>query len=136
MARTALLIRCDVHEADKIRAESKKARRTIGAYVLEEVLKVVSVDDQVFCKLKYYRPLERLFRRSSSLNRRTAILVRCSVEDGERVRQAAQRRSIPINAFVLRALKMIWSQDSGPALLDAVPMTEVIDGPSVSVITH
>lgn len=136
MARTALLIRCDVHEADKIRAESEKARRTIGTYVLQEVLRVVSVDDQVFSKLKYYRPSGHALRRSRYLGPRTAILVRCSVEDGERVRRAAQRRSIPINRFVLRALKMIWSQDSGPTLLDAAPMTEVIDGPSVSVITH
>jgi hypothetical protein len=119
-----------------IRAEFQKARQTIASYVLHEVLKVVALDDQIFSKLKYYRPLERSFRRSPSFSQRTAILVRCSVEEGERVRQAASRRSIPINAFILRALKMNWNQDFARTLLDAVPMTEVIDGPSASVITH
>jgi hypothetical protein len=136
MARTALLIRCDVHEAGKIRTESRRTRQTIAGYVLHHVLQAVTLDDQIFSKLKHYRPLERSLRRSPSFNPRTAILVRCSVEEGERVRQAASRRSIPINAFVLRALKMNWSQDSAPTLLATVPMAEVVDGPSVSVITH
>jgi hypothetical protein len=133
MARTALLIRCNVNEADKIRAESRKAQRTIAGYVLHEVLKAVTLDDQIFSKLKYYRPLERSRRRSPSFSPRTAILVRCTVEEGGRVRQAAKRRSIPINAFVLRALKMIWSQDSALTLRDVVPTTEAPDGPSISV---
>jgi hypothetical protein len=134
MARTALLIRCSVHEADKIRAESRKAQRTIGGYVLPLVLKAVTGDDQIFSKLEYFRPTERSSRlSSSSFIPRTAILVRCSVEEAERVRQAAHRRSIPINAFVLGALKMIWSQDSALTLLDAGPTTEAADGNSVSL---
>ena len=136
MARTALLIRCNVHEADRIRAESRKARRTISGYVLHEVLKAATVDDQIFLKLKYNRPLEQPRRPSPSVSPRTAILVRCSVEEGQRVRQAASRRSIPINAFVLQSLKMIWSQDSAPALLNAAPKIDVANGPSASVITH
>jgi len=136
MARTALLIRCDVNEAGKIRAESQRARQTIAGYVLHHVLKAVILDDQIFSKLKYYRPLERSLRHSPSFNPRTAILVRCSVEEGQRVRQAASRRSIPINAFVLQSLKMIWSQDSAPALLNAAPKIEVLNGSSASVITH
>jgi hypothetical protein len=136
MARTALLIRCNVHEHDRIRAESRKARRTISGYVLHEVLKAVTVDDQIFSKLKYNRPLEQPRRPSPSVSPRTAILVRCSVEEAERVRQAANRRSIPINAFALGVLKMIWSQDSALTLLNAAPTTGIADGASVSVTTH
>jgi hypothetical protein len=59
MARTALLIRCDVYEAGKIRTESRRTRQTIAGYVLHHVLQAVTLDDQIFSKPKHYRPLDR-----------------------------------------------------------------------------
>jgi hypothetical protein len=42
--RTALLIRCSVAEADKIRAAAKRDYRTISAYVLRSVRKRMELD--------------------------------------------------------------------------------------------
>jgi hypothetical protein len=130
MARTALLIRCTVSQAGRIREESQKANQTISAYVLHSVRKVMSVDDRIFAKLRYHQSLEGTFKREPSLSPRTAILVRCNVEEGDQIRQAARRRSIALNAYVLRALKMVWSQTFAPTLLDASQVTEVADGTS------
>ena len=38
---------------------------------------------------------------------RTAILVRCEEVEAERIREAARRRAVPINSFVLQSLR--WS---------------------------
>ncbi len=51
MDRTALLIRCNTEEADRIRIEAEKQRRTISGYVLQITLRVVEIDDRLFAKL-------------------------------------------------------------------------------------
>jgi uncharacterized protein (DUF1778 family) len=98
MTRTALLIRCNADEADRIRFEAQREHRTISDYVLGISIRSVEADAA-------YYPNE-LKRRSSTVSgERTAILVRCDVTQAERIREAARRRDIPINAFILQALK-------------------------------
>ena len=44
--RTALLIRCSVEEADRIRASAAKERRTISAHVLKIVMPHIALREQ------------------------------------------------------------------------------------------
>jgi uncharacterized protein (DUF1778 family) len=103
MTRTALLIRCDADEADRIRAEARKADCTISEYILQ----AVAVNDHAplnsFAAHRYIR------RSANAPVPRTAILVRCDVAEAEQIREAARRHAVPINAFVLHALKSTWN---------------------------
>lgn len=109
MPRSALLVRCDAEEADRIRIEAHKERRTISAYVLDIAARAVAVDDHKFSKLDY-NPANEVSRRRDAIvsGRRTAILVRCAAREAEQIREAARRRDTPINSFVLQALKSVW----------------------------
>jgi uncharacterized protein (DUF1778 family) len=112
MPRTALLIRCQPGEADRIRVEARRERRTISSYVLNIVVKAVAADDRLF-QDDHYRANASLSRRSPIvLGQRTAILVRCDVIEAERIREAARRRQMRINAFILQALKNAWSHQA------------------------
>jgi uncharacterized protein (DUF1778 family) len=109
MTRTALLVRCDKEEADRIRVEAHNERRTISDYVLR--ISLGAVDDCLFSRPNYHYLANRPKR---STLPRTAILVRCEASEGERIREAARRRDLPINAFILQALKRAWDMTVPP----------------------
>jgi hypothetical protein len=121
MERTALLIRCNTEEAARVRIEAEKQRRTISAYILQITLRVVEIDDRLFAKLSTFRFTNQILSRRALMapGARTAILVRCSVTEAERIREAARRRDIPINAFVLQSLKRAWTAEMKPPVLNA-----------------
>ena len=110
MTRTALLVRCNAEEADRIRFEAQREHCTISAYVLRVSLRTVAADERQFSKLADYGG-EILSRRSPIVpGQRTAILVRCEVAEAERIRTAARRHETRINEFILHALKSSWNQ--------------------------
>jgi uncharacterized protein (DUF1778 family) len=121
MERTALLIRCNTEEADRIRMEAEKQRRTISGYVLQITLRVVEIDDRLFAKLTNFRTTNQFLSRRALISpgARTAILVRCGVVEAERIREAARRRDLPINAFVLQSLRRAWTAEMKPPVLSA-----------------
>ena len=108
--RTALLIRCNSEEADKVRFEAQRAGRTISTYVLS-AMRAAAEDERLFSRLT---DPSQVIRRSPVTGPRTAILIRCDAADAERIREAARRRDIPINAFVIQALKSTWKQQMSP----------------------
>ena len=105
MARTALLIRCEADEADRIRVEAQKERRTISSYVLRIALRAAA--DRRLSEFNHYR-------RSPTAGPRSAVLVRCTVSEAEQIRESARRSEMPINAFILRALKSTWTRSTLP----------------------
>jgi len=118
MSRTALLIRCTTEEAGRIRIEADKQRRTISAYVLQIMVRAVEVEDRLFTKMNRYSAMNQVLSRRALITPgpRTAILVRCNTEEADRIREAAHRRDIAINAFVLQGLRRAWSvQMTAPA---------------------
>jgi hypothetical protein len=121
MERTALLIRCAVDDAARVRMEAERQRRTISGYILQITLRVVDIDDRLFAKLTAFRTTNQILSRRSLMTpgARTAMLVRCNVEEAERVRVAARRRDLPINAFVLQSLKRAWAAELKPPILSA-----------------
>ena len=100
MRRTALLIRCEADEADRIRVEAQKEHRTISGYVLYVALRALAAD-RMFSFNRSRRP--------PTVSPRSAILVRCTVPEAEQVREAARRHQMPINAFILALLKDAWN---------------------------
>jgi|ERR1700722_1216908 hypothetical protein len=121
MERTALLIRCNTEEAARVRIEAEKQRRTISGYVLQITLRVVEIDDRLFSKLSTFRTTNQFLSRRAltTPGERTAILVRCTVAEADRIREAARRRDLPINSFVLQSLKRAWKVEMKPPMLNA-----------------
>ena len=107
MPRTALLIRCDTDDADRIRTEAEKERRTISAYVLQNVNKMLDVDDRLGA-IGNSQELRRVLGKEPGTGPRTAILVRCDDVDAERIRDGAKRRAVALNTFVIQSLKRAW----------------------------
>jgi len=121
MERTALLIRCSKEEAERVRIEAEKQRRTISGYVLQIMSRAIEIENRLRAKIDPYTAVNQVFSRKSLIGAgpRTAILVRCSVLEAERIREAARRRDLPINAFVLQALKRSWANELNPHLRSA-----------------
>lgn len=106
--RATLLIRCSVAEAAMIRDRARAERRTLGNYVLNIVARALRFEE------KFSSRGIRSFRRARSGKRdraalpRTAILLRCSVDERRRIHEAAERNDITISGFVLRCLTISW----------------------------
>jgi hypothetical protein len=122
MDRTALLIRCSKEEADRIRIEADKQRRTISAYVLQITNRAIDIEERLFTKISPNSSLNQIANRKSLIGSgpRTAILVRCTVFEAARVREAARRRDVPINGFVLQTLRRSWASELNPLLRNSV----------------
>jgi uncharacterized protein (DUF1778 family) len=121
MPRTALLIRCSTDEAERIRAEAQNEQRTLSSYALNVMMRTIQTEDMLLSKLTDYRSMSR--RAVIAPGPRTALLVRCSIAEAERIREAARLRELPINAFVLQGLKRVWTVESPPTSqsIDAAP---------------
>ena len=132
MDRTALLIRCSKDEADRIRIEADKQRRTISGYVLQIMGRAIDIEDRLLAKINPYSTSNQVLSRKSLIGEgpRTAILVRCSGFDAERIRKAARRRDYPINAFVLQALRRSWSSELNPPSLNAASQASRQNAPT------
>jgi hypothetical protein len=105
--RTALFICCSALEAKTIRRLAHAERRTVSAYVLSIVFRTLALEERIFMVEKYRRPRPRLVRP------RTAVLVRCSVEEAYRIRAAASRCGTTISSFVLTRLRRAWRARGG-----------------------
>jgi hypothetical protein len=116
MPRTALLIRCATVDADRVRTEAGKERRTISAYVLGVAARAVDLEDRLYAKTSTYSDFNQIVNRRASVDSgpRTAILVRCEDVEAQRIREAARRRDVPINSFVLQSLKRAWNVQRVP----------------------
>lgn len=113
--RTAFLLRCSNPAAETIREKARQSRRSISGYVLgvldhslhmEEILsgRTVRLND-------YAGTSGRAPVRESGAE--TAILVRCTDAEADRVRAAARRRDMSISAFVMHCLRQAWSVETG-----------------------
>jgi len=115
MSRTALLIRCTTDEAERIRIEAAKERLSLSGYVLSAMTRTLH-EEMLLSKLNDYRSMIAVTSRRALIapGPRTALLVRCSIAEAERIREAAKRRDLPINAFVLQGLKRVWTAQGPP----------------------
>ena len=105
--RTSLLINCCKAEAQEVRRQAKRQRRTVSGYVMNIVLRSVEFDDQLFAELNSLRMLhpKSVLRAPGP---RTTLHLYCSAKEAKRVRNAAKRRGRTISGLVLHSLHRSW----------------------------
>jgi hypothetical protein len=104
--RTALLICCSQLEAKTIRAQAKTERRTVSGYVLNILSRILSYEER-FDEQKLSEPKPRRSR-PRSIGPRTAVLVRCSMEEARRIRAKAESVGGTVSSYVVTRLRWSW----------------------------
>lgn len=97
--RAAFLIRCTEAEANMVRSEAKRRNRTISAYVLNVLDLCIGFEEHHVPKRS----------RVEANCVRTALLIRCSSLESERIRVAARRSEVSVNSFALSCLRRSWT---------------------------
>ena len=125
MSRTALLIRCSNEQACSVRVYAEKERRTISGYVLNIVMRAVQLEERLQERLTHYAAMNRVLSRRSFRppGPRTAILIRCTIEEANLVRNTARRREMSVSGFVLQALQKIV--EYGPSALSIASAAKI-----------
>lgn len=113
--RTALLINCSEAEALNIREQAKLEHRGISGYLLNIVMRSVDFEEKLQANAGSLDALQRSLSRTRTRppGPRTTVLLRCSPEESERIRRAAEMRDTTICGFVLRCLKRSWEVKGG-----------------------
>jgi uncharacterized protein (DUF1778 family) len=113
--RTALLIYCSQDELARIRERAALEHRTVSGYVLNILMRAIAFEESLYAKLKPTSGLSRALATQAvcSPGPRTNMLLRCSEEEAERIRNAAKRRETTISGFVRLALRRSWSVAAG-----------------------
>jgi hypothetical protein len=108
--RAALLINCSAEEALTVRERAKVEHRGISSYMLNIVMRFVDFEETLLARVGSFRALNRSLSRTPIRppGPRTTLLLRCSVEQSERIRRAAEMRENTICGFVLHCLKRSW----------------------------
>jgi uncharacterized protein (DUF1778 family) len=104
--RTSLLLRCSPEEAAKVRHHAALEHRSVAGYllfVLERNLAIEEKYSDAYTPLMVQQSQEETTRED-----RTAIHLRCSVEQANRIRKAAARRQLSISKFIVFALQRSW----------------------------
>lgn len=103
--RTSLLVRCSRQDAQTVHAEASASRRSVSGYLLYVLEQSIWIEDKFLAgavlQAKYLPAVEP--PRSD-----TAIHLRCTGEEADRIRGAAKRRLISISSFVLFSLHRHW----------------------------
>jgi uncharacterized protein (DUF1778 family) len=105
--RTSLLLRCSPEDAARIRNQAAQEHRSVAGYLLFVLERNLAIEE------KYhdgYTPLMVVHVQDerSVREERTAIHLRCSVEQADRIRRAAARRQLSISKFIVFALRRSW----------------------------
>lgn len=122
--RSALLIHCPEEDLQKVRHRAGFERRTVSAYVLNIVMRMVAFDEKVFSSFIHGESLRILLTQSTPASApKTTMLLRCSADQAQRIRAAAKQRNTTISAFVLQALHRSWNAAEGifTARADTLP---------------
>jgi predicted HicB family RNase H-like nuclease len=112
--RTSFLLRCSDSAAETIREKAKQSRRSISGYVLGVLDRSLHMEEILAARTA--RPNEvagtsgRVLVRETGAE--TAILVRCTAAEADRVRAAAKRRDMSISAFVMNCLRRSWNVET------------------------
>ena len=121
--RTSLLINCSQKEAKRIRETAGRQRRTISGYVLNILMKAIRFDESL-TRLRALGGEEKLSVRNIEFfglggfsirptGPRTTMLLSCSIEDAQRIRETAKRKETTISGLVLHALRLAWAIPDG-----------------------
>lgn len=109
-SRTALLIRCSKEEAGMVRAQANAERRTISGCILNIVERGISMERQYARGItkSFFERQARQFRLAHRVRDHATILLRCSVDEADRIRATALSRGMSISEFVGFSLWRHW----------------------------
>jgi uncharacterized protein (DUF1778 family) len=119
-ARTSLILRCSPENAAKVRHHAAIEHRSVAGYLLSVLERIVAIEEKYH---GYRSTMVAQFKgqRSHEKEDRTAIHLRCGVEQADRIRRAAARRQLSISKFIVFSLERSWQaserarrRDSGP----------------------
>jgi|SRR5579862_546051 len=109
---------CSQVEADLIHKQAQAQRRSITGYVLHIVLRHIETDEMVAKGQPFLAVWKQPPKASGP---RTTFLIRCSGEESDRIRAAAERRAITISGYVLYALRHTWKVQMELGLMPPPP---------------
>jgi uncharacterized protein (DUF1778 family) len=102
--RTSLLVRCSPEDAKAIHAEALAQHRSVSGYLLCVLERSIWIEGKSLANLPYAMKISL----SPSPEGRTAIHLRCTAEEADRIRMAAKRRLSSISSFVVFSLHRHW----------------------------
>lgn len=105
--RAALLISCSIEEAGIIRRRAELQRRGISNYMINIVIRAVEIEERTIARgVSFDRSLYTDSIRAPGP--RTAVLLRCSRMESERIRRIAKIRGLTISGLILFSLRRSW----------------------------
>ncbi|HXU47820.1 MAG TPA: hypothetical protein VN727_02140 [Candidatus Binatia bacterium] len=102
--RTSLLIRCSPQDAQTIHAEALAQHRSVSGYLLNVLERSIWIEERSQVGLSYTIKIAP----PDASEGRTAIHLRCTVEQADGIRKAAKRRLSSISSFVVFSLRRQW----------------------------
>lgn len=102
--RTSLLIRCSPQDAQTIHAEGLAQHRSVSGYLLNVLERSIWIEERSQVGLPYAIKIAP----PDTSEGRTAIHLRCTVEQANGIRGAAKRRLSSISSFVVFSLRRQW----------------------------
>jgi hypothetical protein len=98
-----------VYDAARIHQEAQLDRRTISGYILTILTRAIDFEERLF---RSHTSLSALTSSECTVEKtsgpRTAILLRCTVEEAARIRAAAKQRHASISGFAVHCLRRSW----------------------------
>ena len=112
--RTAFLLRCSNSAAETVREKARQSRRSISGYVLGVLDRALHMEEILSGRSVRPNELAGTLGRAPvrETGTETAILVRCSAGEADRVRAAAKRKDMSISAFVMHCLRRAWDVET------------------------
>jgi uncharacterized protein (DUF1778 family) len=106
-SRASIILRCSPEHAVRIRHHAALDHRTVAGYLLFMLQRNLAIEERYF---DVYTPLMVAHIREDRISRgpTTAMHLRCSVEEANRIRRAAARRQMSISKFIVFALERSW----------------------------
>lgn len=102
--RTSLLIRCSPRDAQAIHSEALAQHRGVSGYLLNVLERSIWIEERSQVGLPYAIKIAP----PDTSESRTAIHLRCTVDQANGIRKAAKRRLSSISSFVVFSLHRQW----------------------------
>jgi uncharacterized protein (DUF1778 family) len=103
-SRASIIVRCSFEQAAKIRHFAAVGRRTVAGYMLSILERNLTIDETFHA----YTQAMIAHRQIGGLGQRTAIHLRCSSEEADRIRRAAAAGKMSLSLFVVFVLERSW----------------------------
>ncbi len=119
--RTSLFLCCSKREAEAIHTEADAERRPVSGYVLNIVMRNIAAIERIGHS---HRLLNLPVPRIPTPHPRTAMLIRCTEEESQKIRRAAERTGMSISGLILQVLHRSWNLKKAHVGFFAPPDTQ------------